>query len=127
MTGGTGADTFKFGLDTAKSTDSTATVTDKITDFVGGSDKIMFNVAATFASVTHATITNAATLALAVDAAFAVDVDSTAGIQALQFTYGTKTYFAVEAGATTNGLDALVVEVTGVTGTVAVADFVAIA
>lgn len=119
LTGGEGADTFTFNA----ATDSTPTVTDHITDFVGGSDKIAFTNAATFANVT---ISGATDLADAVSKAFTEDVTNASGIQAIQFTYDNKTYFAVEASASASATGALVVEVTGVTGTVDTADFIAI-
>lgn len=122
MTGGVGADTFVFA-----SGDSTATANDKITDFVGGVDEIKFVNSATFEVLAdNATITGAANLAEAVSAAFALaNSANDAGLEALQFAYNGKTFFAVEATATGNATDALVIEVTGVTGTVTAADFIA--
>ncbi|CAO1661527.1 hypothetical protein NYA28ABAC_00929 [Salinicola sp. NYA28a] len=126
LTGGAGADTFAFGINAAASTDSTAAATDSITDFVGGTDEIQFTNATVFEVVADQTITDAADLGAAVTAAFAASANaSDTTIDALQFTYDSKTYFAVEGGAAANETDALVIDVTGVSGTVTADDFVA--
>ena len=120
LTGAAGADTFTF----ATAATSTATATDHITDFVGGTDKIAFQNADTFEVVT---VDGANGLADAVAKAFtAADVNNNAGIEALQFEYAGKTYFAIEAEATSDASGALVVDVTGVSGSVTEADFIAV-
>jgi Ca2+-binding RTX toxin-like protein len=122
MTGGLGADTFVIIAQTIG-----AASVDNITDFVGGTDKIKFLAAATFQSVTDdGTIAAAADLDAATAAAYVLaTAGNDAGIEALQFTYGGKKYFAIEATATGNEAAAAVVEITGVTGTVVAADFIA--
>lgn len=128
LTGGAGADTFAFGITADASTDSTAASTDSITDFAGGTDEIQFTNAATFEVIDQSadtTISGAANLGAAVAAAY--DLAATAndaGFEAIQFTYDSNTYFAVESLAAGDELGALVVDVTGVTGTVTADDFV---
>jgi hypothetical protein len=125
LTGGEGADTFVYSA----ATESDATTTDSITDFVGGADEIAFTNAATFEVIDQSsdtTISNATDLGAAVTAAYALaNVDNDGGIEAIQFTYGDADYFAVEGAATDNESGALVINVTGVTGTVVADDFVA--
>lgn len=122
MTGGGGADTFVY----TTASDSSATVTDKITDFVGGTDKIKFVNSATFEVVSGTTITNAADLAAATTAAFALAATANnAGLEAIQFTFDSKTFFAIEATATGDAAGAVVIDVTGLTGTVLAGDFIA--
>lgn len=123
MTGGAGSDTFVIA---SAAVGSSATVTDKITDFVGGADKIKFVNSATFEIVSGATITNAADLAAATTAAFALAATANdAGLEAIQFTFDSKTFFAIEATATGDATDAVVIDVTGLTGTVLAGDFIA--
>lgn len=124
LTGGAGEDTFAYTL----AAESDATNTDSIIDFVGGTDQIDFVAADTFEVVVDQTITDAGDLGAAVTAAFAASAD--AGVdgatEALQFSYDSKTYFAVESGDAGGATGALVVDVTGVSGTVAATDFVAV-
>ena len=120
LTGAAGADTFVF----ATAATSTTTATDHITDFVGGTDKIAFQNAATFEIVT---VDGATGLADAVAKAFTAAAGANdSGIEALQFAYDGKTYFAIEADASSNEAGALVVDVTGVSGSVTEADFIAV-
>lgn len=122
ITLGAGTDTFVIGT----AAHSSATSTAKITDFVGGVDAIKFVAAASFEIVSGATITNAADLAAATTAAFALAATvNNAGIEALQFTYDSKTFFAIEASATADATAAVVIDVTGLTGTVLAGDFIA--
>jgi Ca2+-binding RTX toxin-like protein len=130
LTGGAGADTFSFTLDTAASTDSTAATTDKILDFVGGTDEIKFIAADTFETIDlseDTTNSSAANLGVAVTKAFELATNVAEDIEAIQFSYDSKTYFAVEAAVAGNDTDALVIDVTGVSGAVVADDFVAAA
>jgi Ca2+-binding RTX toxin-like protein len=122
ITLGAGSDTFDIGT----AAHSSATSTAKVTDFVGGVDAIKFVAAASFEIVSGATITNAADLAAATTAAFALAATvNNAGIEALQFTYDSKTFFAIEASSTADATAAVVIDVTGLTGTVLASDFIA--
>jgi len=114
ITGTAGADTFV----------GDATAVDSITDFVGGSDYIYFTDAATFEDLGLGAMAGA-DLATAVTNAFGAAAGvNDAGIEALQFTYGGDTYFAIEAGAADNDTDAAVIKVTGLSGTVIADDFI---
>ena len=121
MTGGAGADTFTIIAQTVG-----ATTVDHITDFVGGTDKFKFGLAATFESITDdGTVAAAATLSAATTAAFVIATSDATAIEAIQFTYGGKKYFAIEAAIAGDATGAAVVEITGVTGTVVAGDFIA--
>jgi serralysin len=123
LTGGEGADTFVF----AASTESSATVTDKIIGFVAGSDKIQFKAVGNFELITdNGTISGALDLAEAVAAAYELVANGSKNIEidAFQFEFAGKTYFAVESAVDGGAIAALVIEVTGVSGNVTEADFI---
>lgn len=123
LTGGEGADVFVY----ASFQESSALVSDYITDFVGGTDKIKFRATNTFEKINDdGRIAAATTLSEAVDAAYALATPANHnGIKALQFDWGSKTWFAVESSANSDSVNALVINVTGVTGNVTAADFIA--
>ncbi|EKE67386.1 beta strand repeat-containing protein [Oceanibaculum indicum] len=135
ITGGAGADTIAFSGDNttlyARSTGTTDVV--NITDFVAGTDKIgLVNATGAFTSVTLATQTIATAADLTAvwagltsvaasasgGAASAVLVTVSAGAAA-----GTYLYVNDSTAAVNNATD-LLVDITGVTGTLATTDFV---
>ena len=130
LTGGAGADKFVI---TAQ---STATGIDKITDFVAGVDKIETKsggIAATAltdlrTSDFSASATLAGAAATAATAAAAASTNYDAAGDVVLFTYQSKVYAVVEQGtaasAFNDGQD-FIVDITGVTGTVTVNDFIA--
>lgn len=130
ITGGLGNDIFGFGLGTTVSTVSTITDLNLGSAVVGGKvDSLVFSMTSvltptivTLTTGQQTTVTNAATLADAVDAALAV---AATGGNVAQFTYGAHTYLLVN-GATANatfnvGQDHLI-KITGVTGTLDASD-----
>ena len=118
LTGLGGADIFVF----ESSAESSATVTDHITDFVAGTDKIKFS---SVDSVQEAGTVEGADLSAAVKAAFEEVTNDDEAIEAVLFTFNGKSYVAVENAVAGNHIDALVIEITGVKGTLAPTDFIA--
>jgi hypothetical protein len=107
---------------------------DKITDFVGGTDKISHGVTPATAALTDLRTSDfsaATTLALAAAAAATAAETALAGNYAtagdvVLFTYQSKVYAAINDGANSTFADGtdFIVEITGVTGTVTAADFI---
>lgn len=139
LTGGAGADKFVIDPDVKNATAATAIASiDSITDFVGGTDKIMLAsnntnaVAAiadlrTLAAADQAKVNAAANVVLAATEAFtsvgAAYKAAASGV--VIFNYGTDTYAVIETAgiaAFDSSADYLV-KITGVTGTLAATDF----
>ena len=117
MTGGDGADVF----DVSASTIGTGTSVDSITDFVAGTDKIAIGTAPS--SITNVTtnLDSQTTLSAAAALAGASIGSGNAGT----FSYNSHTYLLVDANTNasyTDGTDILV-DVTGITGSLATTDF----
>lgn len=118
LTAGAGRDEFLYN----NSNESSATVTDRIVNFNAANDVIDFRNAATFESVGAVAGANLGAATAAAWAAAAVGND--AGLEAIQFAFGGNTYISVENGATTSATNALVVEMSGLTGNLNRADFI---
>ena len=121
LTGGAGVDKFVI---TAQTT--TTDGIDKITDFVGGVDKIVNGTAGnTFTDLRASDLSESVSIAAAANIAMTAANTTTAGDIVL-FTYQSKVYATIEKDAAagfTDGTD-FIVEITGVTGTVTAADFI---
>ena len=121
LTGGAGVDKFVI---TAQNT--TTVGIDKITDFVGGVDKIVNGTAGnTFTDLRASDLSESVSIAAAANIAMTAANTTTAGDIVL-FTYQSKVYATIEKDAAagfTDGTD-FIVEITGVTGTVTAADFI---
>lgn len=129
MTGGAGADTFVVAAQ------STAAGIDRITDFVGGVDKIKTGITPVTAVLTDLTASNfstSANLAAAAAAAVAAAEAATTGNyasagDAVTFKYNDKTYLTINDGANTSFTDGtdILIEITGITGTLVIGDIIA--
>jgi RTX calcium-binding nonapeptide repeat (4 copies) len=125
ITGGSGADTFN------QVTAQTA-VYDHITDFVGGVDEIKTGFAgAAVTDMRTTSTTGAANVAaagqIAATAAIALAATNYDGAgDTILFTFGSKTYLAVNEGANGTVVDGtdVIVEVTGITGTLVAGDII---
>jgi len=97
---------------------------------VGGTDEIKFVAVGWFANL-GTSVSGEASLAAAITAAFTPADPNGSGaadstyVEAYQFVWNSATYFVVEATAGGNGAGALVVNVTGLTGTAGIGDFIA--
>ena len=121
LTGGAGVDKFVI---TAQNT--TTVGIDKITDFVGGVDKIVNGTAGnTFTDLRASDLSESVSIAAAANIAMTAANTTTAGDIVL-FTYQSKVYATIEKDAAagfTDGTD-FIVEITGVSGTVTAADII---
>lgn len=140
LTGGAGADKFVIDVDVKNATAAIAIASiDSITDFVGGTDKIMLGstntnaVAAiadlrSLAAADQAKVNAAANVVLAATEAFTSvgAAYKAAATGVVIFNYGTDTYAVIEdtgGTATFSSVADYLVKITGVTGTLAATDF----
>jgi Ca2+-binding RTX toxin-like protein len=125
ITGGGGADTLTLsgGIDTVTVGTVTAGGIDIITDLVGGTDVIKTGAFATAAlALTAVGAVAGADLATALGTFAAGQANATVALNAYTFTHGGNTYLVIDNGTTgyAAGTDS-VIQITGVTGTLAAA------